>query len=218
MRFSPDGQRLAVAGGVAAEMGEVQIWDVASRKETLSVTVGFNDIYGASWSPDGKLVSFGCGDGEDNSVRAIDASTGEQVLLQGAHSDWVRDTAFSVDGSHVVSVGRDMTVKLTEVATQRFIDNVTSITPGAAQGGHPGHCRPSEAESDRRRRRRWNAQGLSHLSRVCPRDRRRRQFDLRTFPHGGPRFQRSLQRDGKRIAAGSSLDGRGRSDVCKLRL
>ena len=28
-----------------------------------------------------------------------------------------------------------MSVKLTEVATQRFIDNVTSITPGALKGG-----------------------------------------------------------------------------------
>jgi WD40 repeat protein len=53
----------------------------------------------------------------------------------GSHSDWALDTAFSADGSHVVSVGRDMTVKLTEVATQRFIDNVTSITPGALKGG-----------------------------------------------------------------------------------
>ena len=28
-----------------------------------------------------------------------------------------------------------MSVKLTEVATQRFMDNVTSITPGALKGG-----------------------------------------------------------------------------------
>ena len=46
----------------------------------------------------------------------------------------MRDTAFSADGSHLVSVGRDMTVKLTEVATQRFVDNITSITPGALRG------------------------------------------------------------------------------------
>ena len=32
-------------------------------------------------------------------------------------------------------VGRDMAVKLTEVATQRFVDNITSITPGALKGG-----------------------------------------------------------------------------------
>ena len=34
-----------------------------------------------------------------------------------------------------ISGGRDMSVKLTEVAVQRFVDNVTSITPGALKGG-----------------------------------------------------------------------------------
>jgi len=28
-----------------------------------------------------------------------------------------------------------MSAKLTEVATQRFVDNITSITPGALRGG-----------------------------------------------------------------------------------
>jgi len=42
-------------------------------------------VYGVSWSPDGKLVSFGC---SDNTVRAIEAETGKQVLQQGSHSDW----------------------------------------------------------------------------------------------------------------------------------
>ena len=34
-----------------------------------------------------------------------------------------------------VSASRDRTLKLVEIATQRFIDNVTSITPGALKGG-----------------------------------------------------------------------------------
>ena len=61
--------------------------------------------------------------------------TGKQTLQMGTHSDWILGTAFSRDSKHVVSISRDMTMKLTEVATQRFIDNVTSITPGALKGG-----------------------------------------------------------------------------------
>jgi WD40 repeat protein len=53
----------------------------------------------------------------------------------GTHADWILGTTFSRDGKYLASVSRDMTVKLTEVATQRFIDNVTSITPGALKGG-----------------------------------------------------------------------------------
>ncbi len=40
-----------------------------------------------------------------------------------------------MDGSYLVSVSRDRSMKLIEVATQRFVDNITSITPGALKGG-----------------------------------------------------------------------------------
>ena len=42
-----------------------------------------------------------------------------------------------------------MTMKLTEVATQRFIDNVTSITPGALKGGLMAVDRRPVEETDR---------------------------------------------------------------------
>ena len=132
VRFSPDGKRLVACGGRPAQMGEVQIWDVEKRKLILSAPIGYDTVYGASWSPDGKIVSFGC---PDNAVRAIDSSTGAQVLQQVSHSDWVLDTVFTHEGDKLVSVGRDMSAKLTEVATQRFIDNISSITPGALRGG-----------------------------------------------------------------------------------
>ncbi len=132
LAFSPDGKRLAAAAGNPGRFGEVQVWDVAKRKLNLSVPVTFDTIYGVSWSPDGSLVGFGCA---DNTVRAIAAATGKQVLFMGTHSDWVLDTAFSQDGLHLASVSRDMSLKLTEVLTQRFVDNVTSITPGGLKGG-----------------------------------------------------------------------------------
>lgn len=130
--FSPDSKWLAVAGGSPGRRGEVQIWDVAEKKLVLSKLQGFDTLYGAAWSHDGKLVSFGC---PDNSIRAIDAKTGKEVLFNGAHNDWVLDTVFSVKSDHLVSVSRDRTMKLYKVGTQRFIDNITSITPGALKGG-----------------------------------------------------------------------------------
>src|SRR5262249_23573206 len=122
LRFSPDGQRLAVAGGDPARMGEVQVWEVATRKLVVSAPVSYDTLYGVSWSQDGKLIAFGC---PDNTVRAIESTSGKQVVQMGSHSDWVMSTAFSVKADNIISGGRDMTVKLTEVATQRFIDNVT---------------------------------------------------------------------------------------------
>ncbi|MFO0981358.1 MAG: c-type cytochrome domain-containing protein [Planctomycetota bacterium] len=131
VRFSPDGATLLAVGGSPARLGEVQLWRVAERKLHLSVPVGFDTLYGAAWSDDGKRIAFG----SDHIVRALDADTGEQVLYQGAHEDLVLDTVFSHDGKYLVSVSRDRSMKLIEVATQQFIDNITSITPGALKGG-----------------------------------------------------------------------------------
>jgi len=132
LAFSPGGERLAVTGGSPGRFGELQVWNIAERKLLYSVSITYDTIYGASWSPDAKLIALGCA---DNTLRAVDSETGKEVLFQGAHADWVLDTVFSVDGSHLVSVSRDRSMKLTEVATQQFVDNITSITPGALKGG-----------------------------------------------------------------------------------
>ncbi|MCB1275448.1 MAG: PD40 domain-containing protein, partial [Prosthecobacter sp.] len=113
LAWSPDGKKIALTGGSPARMGEIQIWDVAAKKLELSKSLTFDTLYGASWSPDGKYLAFGCG---DNAVRAIEVATGKETLFMGGHSDWVLDTVWGIDGKHVVSCGRDMSVKLTEVA------------------------------------------------------------------------------------------------------
>ena len=210
VRFSPKGDRLAVTGGQPARMGEVQIWDVAKKKLTLSVPVTYDTTYGASWSPDGTKIAFGCA---DNSVRAIDAKTGEQMLFMGSHNDWVLETAFSKEGTHLISVGRDMTAKLTEVATQRFMDNITSITPGALKGGLASVSRlPKRDEilvggSD-------GAPKLYRIFRETPRvigDDANLIGSFSAMP--GRIFSVAMSADGKRFAAGSSLDSKGQVDI-----
>lgn len=45
VRYSPDGKRLAVAGGSPAQSGEIQVWNVESAKLVLSIPVGFDTVY-----------------------------------------------------------------------------------------------------------------------------------------------------------------------------
>lgn len=206
VRFSPDGKRLAAVGGQPGRTGEVQVWDVEGKKQLLSAPVTSDTIRGASWSPDGKAIAFGC---SDNSVRAIDATSGQQILFQGAHNNWALDTVFSVDGSHLVSVGRDQTVKLTEVATQRFIDNITSITPGALKGGlfsvarHPERDEIVVGGSD-------GAPRVFRMHRITKRVIGDDANLIKELPPlKGRLFSVAVSRDGHLIAAGSSLDGSG---------
>lgn len=131
VRYSPDGKWLAVAAGEPGITGELQVWNNENKQLERSVQLGGDTLFGVNWSPDSQLISFGM---TDNTVRAVDLS-GQQKLYQRAHEDWPRATTFTADGKHVISVSRDMTVKLTEVETERFIDNITSITPGALRGG-----------------------------------------------------------------------------------
>ena len=49
VKFSSDGKKLAVAGGLPARSGEIQIWNVGSKKLSLSIPVGYDTVYGVSW-------------------------------------------------------------------------------------------------------------------------------------------------------------------------
>ena len=206
VRFSPDGTKLAVTGGRPAQTGELQVWDVEKRELLLSIPVTHDSVYGASWSPDGKRIAFGC---TDSSVRVVDAETGEQVLYQSAHDDWVLDTVFSVDGSHLATVGRDMAAKLIEVPTQRFVDNITSITPGALKGGiqsverHPLRDEILFGGAD-------GTPKIYRMHRTTARvigDDANQLWELPALP--GRVFSVDITPDGRVIAAGSSLDGHG---------
>ncbi|WP_437228690.1 DUF1549 domain-containing protein [Planctomicrobium sp. SH661] len=204
--FSPDGTRLAVAGGQPGRMGELQIWDVPKRELLISIPLTNDTIYGASWSPDGSLVAVGA---SDTAVRAFNSQTGEQVFFNGAHDDWPLATVFSVDGSLLVSASRDMSTKLYNVPTQRFIDNVTSITPGALKGGisalqrHPERNEILVGGSDGTPR-------IYRMERVLERKIGDDSNLIRKFPAmSGRIYSVAYAPDGKTVACGSSLDGKG---------
>ncbi|MCE9607522.1 MAG: DUF1553 domain-containing protein [Planctomycetia bacterium] len=206
VKFSPDGTKLAVSGGLPARVGEIQVWDVATKKLLLSTSLSFDSLYGVSWSPDGKSIACGCG---DNSVRVVDAATGKQTLYMGSHNDWALDTVFSTDGSHLVSVSRDRSAKLVEVDTQRFVDNITSITPGALKGGLQAVARhPSRDEIVF-----GGADGVPKIYRIYRVSKRVIGDDanlVSVLPAlKGRVFGVDFSRDGKLIAASSSNDGVG---------
>ena len=223
--FSPDGTQLAVAGGSPGRFGEVQIWDLEKKRLRLSIPATFDTVYGVSWSHDGTKVAFGC---PDNTMRVIETEKGQQILFLGAHSDWVLGTTFSKDSTYLVSISRDRTMKLTEVGTQRFIDNITSITPGALKGGLQAVARnPQKSEQKVKSTavgtdmtEKWydelligGSDGVPRLYKMHRTQKRVIGDDfnkLREFPAmPGRIYAVAFHPDGSKFVAGSSLDGKG---------
>jgi len=133
--FTPDGATLAAVGGNPARFGEVQIWDVATRKQKHSAVLTNDTLFGASLSPDGAKLAFGCA---DKSVRIFDVASGKEIRKVDHHEDWVFGTVFGVDGKRLVSVSRDRAAKITDVSSGAFIENVNLLKEGLnAIARHP---------------------------------------------------------------------------------
>src|SRR4029078_3050577 len=135
---------------------------------------------------------------------------------QQSHDDWVLGTAFSVDGVHLVSVGRDMAAKMIEVSPQRLIDNITAITPGALKGGiqsvvaHPLRDEILFGGSD-------GVPRIYRMARITARqsgDDAKLLWELPSLP--GRVFSVAITRDARVIAAGSSLDGHSHVHVYQM--
>jgi len=132
VRYAPNGQFLAATGGAPSLFGELQIWDPAKAELLRAATISFDTLFGVSISDDSQQVAFGS---FDNKARVLNVADLKPISQMDAHSDLVFATAFSLKNDHLVSVSRDMSMKLTEIKTSQFIDNISSITPGALKGG-----------------------------------------------------------------------------------
>lgn len=210
LTFSPDGKLLAATGGNPSLFGEVQFWNVADKTLERSATLTNDTLFGGRFSDDGTLFAFG---GADNSARILRVADAGQVLKFDAHSDWVMATAFSLDAKYMMTISRDRSMKLSIVETGQFVDNITSITPGALKGGlmalrrHPKRNELLIAGAD-------GEPKLYQMLRTRPRVIGDDFNRLRSYPAmAGRVFALDFNADGSRFVAGSSTGGTGAARI-----
>ena len=150
LTYTADGKILGVAGGSPAQFGEVQLWDTATNTLIKAVRSSYDTVYGLSFSPDASRVAFGC---SDKTVRVLSIEDEKELIKFDNHSDWVFGTIFSTEGSHFVSCGRDTALKLVEVSTGSFVDDINSSNKGYGEintiARHPSEDQVLSAGEDR---------------------------------------------------------------------
>jgi hypothetical protein len=114
LEFTKDGQKIVVAAGTPAQIGEAKIFQVADGKLLGDLIRTDDSVFAVSLSPDEKRLATA---GADRAIRVFDFATLEQQLLIEDHADWVMDVAWSADGTRLASASRDKTSKVFDAAS-----------------------------------------------------------------------------------------------------
>src|ERR1041385_15497 len=112
--FSPDGTRIASAGGDGD--ATVRIWDSQTGALLFTLTGHDRGVYNLAFSPDGKTLASA---GHDHTVGIWDVATGKRLRTIAGLEIHVMGVAFSPDGKRAASSGSDGATRIWDAANGR---------------------------------------------------------------------------------------------------
>ncbi|MCI0360922.1 MAG: protein kinase [Planctomycetaceae bacterium] len=143
--FSPDGQRLASAGGRSAdEKGEVKVWDLNTRQALLSLSDFSDRPNCVRFSPDGRRLAVV----SPEVMRLWDAQTGREQLTWRDPQKGFTGVAFSPDGRRLASVAGNLHVHPDEEVK---VWDAHTGKESLSMRGHVGGLRAVDYSPDGRR-------------------------------------------------------------------
>ncbi|XP_070573263.1 WD repeat and SOCS box-containing protein 1-like isoform X2 [Ptychodera flava] len=146
--FSPDTKLLVSVGSNKS----IILWKVVSLPKDIHLWKRleghYNDVVSCKFSPDGALLAT-CS--WDTRVILWDPYTGEQlktfghvypppspIFAGGANDTWVRDVAFSPDGSHIATVADDKYVRFWSIFQDDLPEQIAVVPNGLCCAFSPG--------------------------------------------------------------------------------
>ena len=118
--FSENGKRLAAAGGLPTEIGEIIVWNAENWEHIVDITDLFDVVEGMDLNPAGDLV---VASSTDDKVMINTVEDGELVSLIGAHVKRCYAAEFSFDGRYYATGSADRTVKVWSPKTSKLLAN-----------------------------------------------------------------------------------------------
>jgi WD40 repeat protein len=125
--FSPDGKRMAVAGGVPSEEGLVEVFSWPEGRLLFRTSCHDDLIYRVAWSADGTKLATA---GTDHVSVLLGGKTGKRLRAIRGHSRGVTAVCFLPGGDTLVTAGVDQSVRvwsLPEGKPIRTLNNHTKM-------------------------------------------------------------------------------------------
>jgi WD40 repeat protein len=125
MDISPDGSKIALSC-----YHKIQIWSLISQKQLLSVDDDLVNGFAIKYSPDGKSLAVGLGDG---SIKMFDPETlSLRYTLQG-HFKSVLSVGFNKDNKYLVSGSTDQMIKVWNLKTKSQLKSLVNEHKGTIE-------------------------------------------------------------------------------------
>lgn len=118
IRFAPDGQSVAVAGGSPGKYGEVRLIRPESGEVIAVLGTTSDVVYDCAFSPQGDRLATAAADGL---VRVFGLSEGKELLTIASHSDWVFAVTYDSEGKRLATASRDKTAKVFDAASGELL-------------------------------------------------------------------------------------------------
>ena len=129
---SPDGKRVASAGGKT-----IRVWDVKSGQVSLTLYGHRLEVSSMTWSSDGKLLASG--DGVDlnsfqrkpvaGEVKVWSTSSGRLLTTLRGHTDRISGVAFTPDSQRIISSSYDSTLKIWDARNGELLRTISGKLP-----------------------------------------------------------------------------------------